>query len=179
MDEKRTVFLCLAFAGLAVCSHAAQSGDATIPGTVTAPFPTINNLAIEWKIDGDENLNGVVTVNYREVGEDDWRDAMPLRRVPAGQSRRTRPIFHWENKHSGSIFDLEPATEYEVALSLHDPDGGSAERSLRAHTRPVPTSPPDASVRRLTSTTTIFTRVRTTVSKRTSVFTTAESCGID
>src|SRR5262249_12032785 len=63
---------------------------------------------------------------------------MPLRRIPAGQSRRTTPVFRWENKHSGSIFDLRPNTEYEIALNLNDPDGGSAERTVRARTRSVP-----------------------------------------
>lgn len=148
MKEERFLFFCLALFGAAVCSQVAQADNATVPGAVTAPYPTINNLAIEWKIEGDDNLNGVVTVTYREVGERGWREAMPLRRVPAGLSRGTRPTFQWANKHSGSIFELTPDTEYEVALRLQDPDGGSAKRSLRVRTRPVPTVTPSASVRR-------------------------------
>ncbi len=116
----------------------AQGANATIPQEVTTPSPTIVNLAVEWKIQGDENLDGVVTVRYRKAGESGWREAMPLRRVPAGKSRGTTPIFAWENKHSGSIFDLKPDTEYEIALKLTDPDGGSAERMVRARTRPAP-----------------------------------------
>jgi hypothetical protein len=85
---------------------AAADENATVAGDVTTPYPTILNLAVEWKIAGDANLNGTVSVRYRAAGEEAWREAMPLRRVPAGQSRRTTPIFHWENKHSGSLFDL-------------------------------------------------------------------------
>jgi hypothetical protein len=126
---------------------AAADQNVTVPGAVTMPYPTILNLAIEWKIEGDDNLNGVVSVRYRAVGENAWRDGMPLRRVPAGQRRGTRPIFHWENKHSGSIFDLSPNTEYEVALALRDPDGGSADKLVRARTRRVPRASADAPVR--------------------------------
>ncbi len=59
---------------------------------------------------------------------------MPLFRVPAGKNLG----FSWTNKHSGSIFDLKPDTGYEIQLSLSDPDGGSEERTLKAHTRAVP-----------------------------------------
>ncbi len=126
----------------------AAAGNATIPGEVTAPYPTIINLAIEWKIEGDDNLNGAVHVRYRPAGAATWLDAMPLRRVPAGQSQTTNPVFHWENKHSGSIFDLQPGTLYEIHLKLEDPEGGSAERVIEARTRPVPRAPAEAPTRR-------------------------------
>ncbi len=109
--------------------------DQTIPGKVTTPYPTIINLAVEWHIQGDDNLNGTVTVQYREEGTPGWRQGMPLRRVPAGENIG----FKWENKHSGSIFDLQPDTQYEIKLNLNDPDGGEAEKIVIARTRPVPT----------------------------------------
>lgn len=132
-----------------LCRIAAADDNVTVPGEVTTPYPTIQNLAIEWKIEGDANLNGTVAVRYREAGGNAWRDAMPLRRVPAGESRGTRPIFRWGNKHSGSIFDLRPNTEYEIALTLEDPDGGAAQRTVRARTRPVPRAAADAQERRV------------------------------
>ena len=116
-----------------------QAQDRTIPGEIQIPYPTIRNLAIEWFIQGDENQNGKVTVLYREKGEENWQKGMQLRRVPAGNSGdRTRPTYEWKNKHSGSLFDLQPATEYEISLSLVDPDGGSDRRTVYAQTRPVP-----------------------------------------
>jgi hypothetical protein len=143
--------LVLWFVAFGTFSTAARAGDdATIPGEITIPAPTIINLAVEWKISGDANLNGIVAVRYRAAGEQDWHEAQPLRRVPAGESRGTSPVFRWENRHSGSIFDLLPDTEYEIALALHDPDGGSAERTVRARTRPVPRPAPSAIVRRVT-----------------------------
>jgi len=127
----------LVVAGLLLAASA-RAENATTPGKVTAPYPTVTNLAVEWSITGDDNLNGVVQVRYRKVGAEAWKAAMPLRRVPAGQSRGTRPIFKWTNRHSGSIFDLQPNAEYEIQLKLKDPDGGEAEETIRARTRPVP-----------------------------------------
>ncbi|MFC2076475.1 right-handed parallel beta-helix repeat-containing protein [candidate division KSB1 bacterium] len=127
-----------------------HAGNATIPGKVTTPYPTIINLAVEWAIEGDENQDGFVDVRYRPVGENRWRDAMQLRRVPAGESRGTTPIFKWDNKHSGSIFDLKPDTEYEINLNLTDPDGGAAEKTVRVKTRSVPKPMPDAPVKEAT-----------------------------
>jgi hypothetical protein len=110
---------------------------ATVAGEISAPYPTFTNLAVEWKIEGDDNRNGVVRVRYRAQGESEWREGMPLRRISAGESRGTTPIFRWENKHSGSLFDLQPGTAYEIELRLEDPDGGSTERTLAARTRPI------------------------------------------
>jgi hypothetical protein len=124
-----------------------QAGDATVPGDATSPYPTIVNLAVEWRIEGDDNLNAAATVRYRAAGEAAWREAMPLRRVPAGKSAETMPIFSWDNKLSGSILDLRPDTDYEIELRLTDPDGGQGEKTLKARTRPVPKAPADAPVR--------------------------------
>ena len=56
------------------------------------------------------------------------------------------------NMFSGSVFDLRPDTDYELSLTLADPDGvvGDAQRTLHAHTRaePQPARPRVARVRR-------------------------------
>lgn len=150
-SPSRQAWIMAALVVLALCSAGNADETATIPGEVASPHPTILNLAIEWQITGDANLNGAVAVRYRAVGEQGWRQAMPLRRVPSGESRRTRPIFRWENKHSGSIFDLRPDTEYEIGLSLSDPDGGAADQVIRARTRAVPRAGADAPVRQVSS----------------------------
>ncbi len=120
----------------------ANAQNATTPGAVSTPCPTVVNLAIEWLIEGDDNLNCTVAVKYRASGTAAWHEGMPLRRVPAGSNLG----FSWENKCSGSIFDLHPGTTYEISLSLSDPDGGSAEETVTATTRPVPRITDDAVV---------------------------------
>ncbi len=151
--SSRAAGLILATGLLTACGPG-EGGIATVAGKVTTPYPTIINIGVEWEIEGDANLDGVVAVGYRELGADlggdEWREALPLRRVPAGRSTGMFPVYLWRNKHSGSIFDLRPDTEYEIRLTLDDPDGGSAERTVRVKTRPVPRAPVDAPVRRVT-----------------------------
>jgi hypothetical protein len=126
---------------------ALHAADSTIPGEVTTPFPTLNHLAIEWQIDGDDDLDAVCELRYRKEDETTWREGMPLRRVPAGKSQKTSPIFTWTNRLSGSVFDLEPGTAYEIELKLHDPDGGFATKVVKASTRPEPIAQADAVVK--------------------------------
>lgn len=121
-----------------VCSYMASTvslhaADPTMPGELTTPLPTINHLAIEWQIEGDDDLDATCEVKVRKDGETAWRDAESLRRVPAGKSQKTSPIFTWTNRLSGSVFDLEAGTSYEIELKLHDPDGGSAKMMKRSH----------------------------------------------
>ncbi|MFC2125089.1 right-handed parallel beta-helix repeat-containing protein [Bacteroidota bacterium] len=120
----------------------ALSQNHTIPGKLYSPYPTLVNLALEWLIDGDDNLNGSVEIEFRIKGSSEWKQGMPLRRVPAGENIG----FQWANKHSGSIFDLLPDTEYEIKLSLNDPDGGSEKRLLVARTRPIPAIDENATI---------------------------------
>jgi len=118
--------------------------DSTMPGEVTTPFPTINHLAVEWQIEGDDDLDATCEVKLRKAGETAWRDAQPLRRVPAGKSQKTSPIFTWTNRLSGSVFDLEAGTSYEIELKLHDPDGVSATKRVKGSTRSEPVAKADA-----------------------------------
>jgi hypothetical protein len=131
----------LAFLLLTFALHAA---DSTTPSEVITPFPTITNLAVEWRIEGDDNFNASCELKYRKKGENAWLEGMPLQRVPAGKSQKTSPIFTWTNRLSGSVFDLEPGTAYEIELKLHDPDGGSATRIVTASTRPEAVAKDDA-----------------------------------
>jgi len=138
---------------LAAGATALSAANATVPGALATPYPTLVNLAVEWEITGDDNLDCRVTVSYRKAGSSRWLEGMPLRRIKAGSSTGTDPIFSWKNKLSGSIFDLDPDTGYEIRLVLDDPDGGHAETTVTARTRPVPRAPADSVVKRADSTT--------------------------
>jgi hypothetical protein len=43
---------------------------------------------------------------------------------------------------AGSVVGLDPRTAYEIRLTLPDPDGGRAERVLKARTMAEPAAPP-------------------------------------
>ena len=130
----KPVMLASVLTVLVLCAFDTNAQNNTIPGKVVALYPTIHNLAVEWYIQGDDNQNGLTTVQYREKGSSVWKEGMPLFRVPAGENVK----FSWKNKYSGSIFDLKPDTEYEIRLSLKDPDGGEDTKIITSRTRPVP-----------------------------------------
>ncbi len=121
--------------------------DDTTPGALSSPYPTIINLAVVWEIAGDNNLNATATVRYQKAGGGQWRQAMPLRRIPAGQSVDSSVPFSWSDKLSGSIFDLQEDTEYEIEVSLSDPDGGAEVRTISVRTRAVPRASADSVVK--------------------------------
>jgi hypothetical protein len=108
----------------------------TVPGTVTFPNPTINNISVVWPITGDDNLNATVAVRFRQLGDSAWTQGMNLIRIPAGTN--TDVGRSWINKLAGSVFDVKAATTYEVELMLVDPDGGSTTRTGTVSTRAVP-----------------------------------------
>ena len=133
--------LCISSVFLLPLFHSsALAVDATTPGTITTPYPTVTNLAVEWQIEGDDNLNCTVDMKFRSAGETGWHNAMPLRRVPSDENLG----FSWSNRCSGSIFDLKPGTSYEIRLTLSDPDGGEAQKTVTTATRPVPRIPEGA-----------------------------------
>lgn len=132
---------------LLLLASRASATDTTTPGEVTTPFPTINHLAVEWRIEGDDDLDATGEVRFRKSGTAVWQDAAALRRIPAGSSRGTSSVITWTNRLSGTLFDLEPGTIYEIELTLHDPDGGDTTRLIKASTRPEPLAPADAIIR--------------------------------
>lgn len=121
-------------AGTDTLMTVAAAADVSVPGVVSLPNPTLENLTVEWAFTGDANRNAVVSVRYRPVGTTAWRDGMPLRRIQAGTTQGKS----WLTRHSGSVFNLTPGTAYEVQLTLQDPDGGSAVHTATVSTRAVP-----------------------------------------
>jgi len=104
--------------------------------------PTLICLGFEWEISGDENRNASVDVVYRRAGAAEWKQALPLLRI--GGERVFRAAEHLDytvpEGFAGSILDLEPGTEYEVRLTMKDPDGvaGQAVQTAMVRTRAEP-----------------------------------------
>jgi hypothetical protein len=116
------------------------------PAEPVAEPSTFHSLAVRWSVRGDANANAVITVQYRKRGEAAWKDALPLFRTdPEAVSDDNRVEGGW--LFAGSIVDLVPETEYEVALSLVDADGGGAQRVLLMRTIGEPREPPGMRVR--------------------------------
>jgi hypothetical protein len=124
----------------------AAAATASRPGEPIAEPATFHSLGVRWPVRGDANADAVIDVRYRRRGEAGWRGAMPLFRTsPEAVSEENRVAGGW--LFAGSIVDLAPDTEYEVALALTDPDGGSAQRTLVMRTGAEPREPAGMRVR--------------------------------
>ena len=88
--------------------------------------------------------------SFRKAGESAWREALPLLRIDNERTfaADTYIDFTAPDMFAGSIFDLEPGTEYECRLALSDPDGvrGEAQKTVRLKTRAEPKEAPGGRV---------------------------------
>lgn len=122
---------------------ASSPRNAVTTGELLVEPPTLINLGFEWFIEGDENRNAEVTVEFRQQGDSPWSSALPLMRLQ-GERISVGPQFDVivPNMFAGSVLDLEPDTKYEVRFEISDPDGviGDSTRRVTAQTRaePVP-----------------------------------------
>lgn len=108
------------------------------PAEARLDRPTLIALGVQWLVSGDENHDASVSVRYRKVGTSTWNDALPLMRVRP-EAVKDRVVAE---QFAGSIFDLRPATTYEIELHATDADGSVDEtRTLTATTRALPTDP--------------------------------------
>jgi hypothetical protein len=120
--------------------------DAADPGDVEPEPPTLRSLGVRWPVRGDANRNAMIEVRYRRTGDVEWRAALPLFRTdPAKVSAENRVAGGW--LFAGSIVDVAADTDYEVGLSLADPDGGGVERMLRMRTLREPRLPDGMRIR--------------------------------
>ena len=117
-------------------------------GELVIDPPTLINLGFEWVIQGDDNRNARVDVAYRRKGDTQWKQAMPLLRVQHERVYQGEGVFNVEmpNMFAGSILDLQENTAYEVRLTLGDPDGGGAVRTVTVKTRAEPKPASDGHV---------------------------------
>src|SRR5580692_12535313 len=102
--------------------------------------PTLQSLGFEWQIDGDDNRNASVAVSYRKKGDQAWHEGLPLLRIGNERLNENAIQFVTINMLAGSIFDLEPGTDYECRFVLSDPDGvtGKSENVVTVRTRTEP-----------------------------------------
>ena len=111
-------------------------------GPLHSDPPTLENLGFWWSITGDVNRNGRVNVEYKRAGETAWREALPLLRIGGEQVGRDRENLKYivPDGFAGSILGLTPGTEYNIRLTLSDPDGATGEttRTLTLRTRSEP-----------------------------------------
>lgn len=89
-------------------------------------------------------------MSWREAGGE-WRDGAPLWRVEKDAHRSAKgggsvTVPESEALFAGSLLMLQPATSYEIRLTLSDPNGAGKEVMLKAITTSEPVEPKDQTV---------------------------------
>jgi hypothetical protein len=119
-----------------------RAEDAVQAGQFRAERPTLLSLGFDWDISGDDNRNASVEVAYRQAGAAQWKPAMPLLRMGGERVFRDREHLDYlvPDRFAGSVLNLTPGTEYEVRLTMKDPDGvsGQAVQESKVRTRAEP-----------------------------------------
>src|SRR5690606_20512346 len=64
-----------------IFSNRLSAQNAVSAGEFIVEPPTLTNLGFQWHIKGDDNRNATVAVAYREVGMQEWKEALPLHRM--------------------------------------------------------------------------------------------------
>jgi hypothetical protein len=135
-----TLFACLFAVTAAAAAPSPHAMNKVKAGELVIDPPTLINLGFEWVINGDDNRNARVDVAYRRKGDTAWKTAMPLLRLQHERVYQGEGVFNVEmpNMFAGSILDLDENTAYEVRLTLSDPDGGGAVKTVTVKTRAEP-----------------------------------------
>lgn len=135
---------CLLLLAGSLGSHALAQ-DATRAGEFVVEPTTLIAAGFRWYIEGDDNRNASVQLQYRRAGEVAWREGMPLMRLHNEQMNEVYGAYTHlvANGFAGSLIDLEPDTAYEVQLTLSDADGVSGEtrHNVNIRTRAEPQVP--------------------------------------
>ncbi len=128
---------------LFLAAAVARGGDAVVPGELVVEPPTHECLGFEWDVTGDDNRNATVEVLYRPSAGGEWKKGHPLLRIKGEKTGSDKPAeaYTCGNLFAGSVVDLAPGVGYEVKLAMSDPDGGRAEKTVKARTRAEPRAP--------------------------------------
>ncbi len=140
------------FLSAVVCGAFSASSHAARPvGEPQLERPTLHSLGVYWIVRDDPGRTASVQLEIRKAGATAWRPGAPLFRVERGAHLREKlgsridvPADGW--LFAGSALLLEPATSYELRLTLVDSQRGTLKKRggsgysfvLRAHTRSEP-----------------------------------------
>ena len=131
---------CLIFALLSLTAFKLAAADKVTSRNFYVEPPTLISLGFEWQIEGDDNRNASVAVSWRKKGDQAWHEGLPFLRIGNERLNENALQFVTPNMFAGSIFDLDPGTEYECRFVLSDPDGvaGKSENMVTVRTRSEP-----------------------------------------
>jgi hypothetical protein len=110
----------------------AAGGDAVAPGNLRTDA-TFEHIGVLWWIEGDDDLDSAMTLEFRRQGSSAWQAGAPAMRAHPGLVVNGSPLGL--NYWAASALFLSPGQSYELRVTLTDPDGGGETRTVSAATR--------------------------------------------
>ena len=134
-DRARTSPFVILFSTAVIWASLPASSQAARPvGEPQLERPTLHSLGVYWIIRDDPGGTASVQLEYRKAGAPAWKAGAPLFRVERGAHLREKlgsrivvPADGW--LFAGSALLLEPATSYELRLTLLDCAAGKNRES--------------------------------------------------
>ncbi|NIM94853.1 MAG: hypothetical protein GTO18_14225 [Anaerolineales bacterium] len=110
-----------------------------IPGAVQADA-TFNHIGVVWWIEGDEDLDSQLSLEFRLTGQLEWKPGAPAMRAYPTIIVDGSPLGL--NYWATSALFLDPGETYDLRLTLTDPDGGGTTQTITTSTRSLPSPDP-------------------------------------
>ena len=114
---------------------AAQANNTLAPGQIRADA-TFEHIGLLWWIDGDDDLDSAMSLEFRRLGDSVWQAAAPAVRAYPTIYVQDGPLGL--NYWAASALFLKPGQTYELRATLTDPDGGGDTQTITATTRTLP-----------------------------------------
>ena len=125
---KKYFFLFIFFASI----QFAHCQNAVTPLTVIVNA-TYTNIGVQWNISGDVNYNSTLTIEYKKTTQSTYSVSAKTVRANPNAVVDGNPLNF--NFHAGSALFLQPGTNYDLRLTLTDPDGGGTVQNLTKQTK--------------------------------------------
>jgi len=106
-------------------------------GTIGFERATPEQIGIHIPLQGSPPAATTATVRYKPVAEATWRTGHPLVRIHPEWNAEGAPVLPVD-AFAGSIFDLSPATPYDVEVTITQPGGTPQLARTVVSTRAVP-----------------------------------------
>jgi len=120
--------------------------DQSSVGTSVQDGSTQTTLAVFLPLDSsDADYDGTAYIEYREVGAGSWMRGADMSRIRPGFVSRSRGLEETPEGYAGMIRGREPDTDYEVRVTLTEPNASAARseaavQTLTATTKALPIS---------------------------------------
>jgi hypothetical protein len=105
---------------------------------------TFEHISAHLNISGDDNHNSSMVFEYKLKGTSSYNLSAQIMRAFPDMEVDGAPLN--ENFHAGSAMFLQPNSEYDIRVTVNDPDGGGSVIDTSYFTKKIPTAPDDGNI---------------------------------